>query len=72
MTITLVAAVWKPLQGMLLTAEGLGFFIGAMMLMPKAHAVSSTFWGVGRSPTAPAGTAQSREASGTTERKVKS
>jgi prepilin-type N-terminal cleavage/methylation domain-containing protein len=54
MAVTLVAAVWTPLQGILLTAEGLGFFIAAMMLMPKAHAASSTFWGVGRNLAAPA------------------
>lgn len=41
MAITLVAAVWKPLQGILLTAEALGFFIAAMMLMPKIQIVSA-------------------------------
>jgi prepilin-type N-terminal cleavage/methylation domain-containing protein len=46
MAVTLVAAVWKPLQGMLLTAEGLGFFIGVMMLMPKVRAKSASLWGV--------------------------
>jgi prepilin-type N-terminal cleavage/methylation domain-containing protein len=35
MGITLVAAVWKPLQGILLTAEGLAFFIAAMLLIQK-------------------------------------
>ena len=35
MAVTLVAAVWTPLQGILLTAEALGFFIAAIMLMPK-------------------------------------
>lgn len=35
MTITLVAAIEPRLQGLLLTAEGLGFFIVAMMLFPK-------------------------------------
>ena len=54
MAVTLVAAVSKPLQGMLLTAEGLGFFIGAMILMPKIHDTATSFWGVHRSPTAPA------------------
>jgi prepilin-type N-terminal cleavage/methylation domain-containing protein len=38
MALTLVAAIWRPLQGILLTAEALGFFIVAMMLMPKAWA----------------------------------
>lgn len=59
MAVTLAAAVFKPLQGMLLTAEGLGFFIAAMMLMPLVHASSTTFWGVGRNPTSPAGNLQS-------------
>lgn len=35
MAVTIVAAVWPSLQGILLTAEALGFFIAAMMLMPK-------------------------------------
>lgn len=48
MAITLVAAVWKPLQGLLLTGEALGFFIGIMMLMPRARTASKTFWTVGR------------------------
>jgi hypothetical protein len=36
--ITLVAAIWQPLQGILLTAEALGFFITAMMLLPRIQA----------------------------------
>ena len=35
MTVTLVAAILPRLQGILLTAEALGFFIAAMMLSPK-------------------------------------
>jgi hypothetical protein len=35
MAVTLVAAVWSNLQGILLTAEALGFFIAAMMLIPR-------------------------------------
>lgn len=35
MAITLVAALWPYLQGILLTAEGLGFFIAAMLLIPR-------------------------------------
>jgi prepilin-type N-terminal cleavage/methylation domain-containing protein len=35
LAITLVAAIWPSLQGILLTAEGLGFFIVAMMLIPR-------------------------------------
>jgi prepilin-type N-terminal cleavage/methylation domain-containing protein len=39
---TLVAAIWTPMQGILLTAEALGFFIVAMMLMPKINWSAST------------------------------
>jgi len=35
LAVTLVAAVWPRLQGILLTAEALGFFIAAMMLIPR-------------------------------------
>src|SRR5690606_14417868 len=52
MAVTLVAAIWTPLQGIVLTAEGLAFFIVAMMLMPKVNAASTTFWGLPRNPTA--------------------
>jgi hypothetical protein len=37
LTVTLVAAIVPRLQGLLLTAEGLCFFIVAMMLFPKLH-----------------------------------
>jgi prepilin-type N-terminal cleavage/methylation domain-containing protein len=37
LTITLVAAVTPRLQGILLTAEALGFFIVAMLLFPKVR-----------------------------------
>ncbi len=37
MGVTLVAAILPRLQGILLTAEMLGFFIGVMMLMPKVR-----------------------------------
>jgi hypothetical protein len=47
MSITLVAAIWTPLQGILLTAMALGFFIAAMMLMPKVNAASTNFWSRG-------------------------
>ncbi len=50
MTVTLVAAIWPSLQGMLLTSEALGFFIAAMMLMPKVNAASSRFWVLSRGP----------------------
>lgn len=36
MALTLAAAVWTRLQGILLTAELLAFFIAVMVLMPKA------------------------------------
>jgi prepilin-type N-terminal cleavage/methylation domain-containing protein len=35
LAITLTAAIWPSYQGILLTAEALGFFITAMMLIPK-------------------------------------
>ncbi len=53
MTITLLAAIWPSLQGILLTAEALAFFIAAMLLMP--HVNTSAFWlvaGNKPSPTA--------------------
>ncbi len=53
MALTLVAATWKPLQGIMLTTEALGFFIAAMMLMPKVNAASSRFWVFPRNPVAP-------------------
>jgi hypothetical protein len=52
MSLTLVAAVWNSLQGIVLTSEGLGFFIAAMMLMPRVNASSSRFWAVNPIPTA--------------------
>jgi hypothetical protein len=52
MSITLVAAIWSSLQGILLTAEALGFFIAAMMLMPKVNAAANSFWALTR-PQAP-------------------
>jgi hypothetical protein len=44
MAITLCAAVWPQLQGVLLTLLGLGFFVAAMMLMPKVAAADNNFW----------------------------
>lgn len=38
LTVTLVAAIWPSLQGILLTALALGFFIAAMILLPKVKA----------------------------------
>jgi hypothetical protein len=37
LAVTLVAAIWPSLQGILLTAEALGFFIAAMMLLPRVR-----------------------------------
>jgi prepilin-type N-terminal cleavage/methylation domain-containing protein len=48
MAVTLVAALWTPLQGILLTAEALGFFIAAMMLMPKVWSAWSASLGLAR------------------------
>ena len=68
---TLVAAIWTPLQGILLTAEALGFFIAAMMLMPKVSFSPTTILGVGRNmPLAPASGEQSNEASGKSEQRA--
>jgi prepilin-type N-terminal cleavage/methylation domain-containing protein len=39
LAVTLVAAIWPRLQGILLTAEALGFFIAAMMLIPRLRPV---------------------------------
>jgi prepilin-type N-terminal cleavage/methylation domain-containing protein len=44
MTVTLVAAIWPSLQGIMLTIEALGFFIAAMLLMPMVNAASNRFW----------------------------
>jgi prepilin-type N-terminal cleavage/methylation domain-containing protein len=35
LAVTLVAAIWPKLQGILLTAEALGFFIAVMLLLPR-------------------------------------
>ena len=56
MAVTLLAAIWPPLQGILLTMEALGFFIAAMMLMPKVNSASTRFWAFIPSSAAPAGT----------------
>lgn len=51
MAITLSAAIWPQLQGILLTAMALGLFVIAMTLMPKAEAAGGSFWGL--TPAAP-------------------
>jgi hypothetical protein len=52
LAITLSAAVWPQLQGILMTVLALGFFITAMMLMPKVTAGESSFWRLTTRPTA--------------------
>lgn len=42
LAITLIAAVWPALQGILLTALALGFFIAAMILLPKVKLTWTT------------------------------
>jgi prepilin-type N-terminal cleavage/methylation domain-containing protein len=44
LAITLTTAIYPQLQGMLLTVMGLGFFITAMLLMPKSTSSENTFW----------------------------
>jgi len=48
MSITLIAAIWPSLQGIMLTSEALGFFIAAMMLMPLVNAAANRFWALTR------------------------
>ncbi len=50
MAITLAAATWPQLQGMLLTAAGLGLFIAAMTLIPRITERGSGFWGITSRP----------------------
>ena len=38
LAVTLVATVWPALQGILLTVQGLGFFVVAMLLIPRVPA----------------------------------
>jgi hypothetical protein len=46
MAVTLVAAIWPRLQGILLTAEAICFFITAMMLAPRLRAAFAVpLWG---------------------------
>jgi hypothetical protein len=52
LAITLVATVWPSLQGILLTVETLGFFIIAMMLMPKIKLATIARPGRPESPAA--------------------
>jgi hypothetical protein len=41
LAITLVATIWPSLQGILLTVEAIGFFIVAMLLLPKIRFTSA-------------------------------
>jgi prepilin-type N-terminal cleavage/methylation domain-containing protein len=67
LAVTLVAAVWPSLQGILLTAEALGFFVTAMMLLPKIRIERVAPQGVDPNlPTAPAGHEPSEGATGIT------
>ena len=55
LAVTLVAAIWPYLQGILLTAEALGFFVAVMMLIPKIRTASIAPLGTGQNiPVAPA------------------
>jgi hypothetical protein len=56
LAVTLIAAIWPSLQGILLTAEGLGFFIVAMMLLPRIQV--TTIIPPAASPSLPAGGTQ--------------
>jgi hypothetical protein len=53
LTVTLIAAVAPRLQGILLTAEALGFFIAAMMLFPHLRRASLMPGPVGGAPAVP-------------------
>ena len=55
MAVTLMAAIWTSLQGILLTVEALGFFIAAMMLIPKIRAGHATATAIGENPPAASG-----------------
>ena len=55
LAITLVATVWPSLQGILLTVEALGFFIAAMMLMPKIRFAVTAPAGTDQNPPAASG-----------------
>lgn len=46
MAVALAAAIWPQMQGILLTALALGFFVVAMSLMPKVTAAGGSIWGL--------------------------
>jgi Prokaryotic N-terminal methylation motif len=49
MGVTLVAAIWPSMQGLLLTSVALACFVAAMLLMPKINLHASEFWSFGAS-----------------------
>jgi prepilin-type N-terminal cleavage/methylation domain-containing protein len=53
LALTLTAAIVPRLQGMLLTAEALGFFVVAMMLLPRVRIVNGALGTTGEAPAAP-------------------
>lgn len=52
MAMTMTATVWPGLQGIMLTTLALGFFIVAMILMPKVVVSGSNFWHIPSQPLA--------------------
>ncbi|BBO34483.1 type II secretion system protein [Lacipirellula parvula] len=50
MAVALAAAIWPQMQGILLTALALGFFVVAMSLMPKVAAAGGSIWGLSPVP----------------------
>ena len=56
MAVTLSAAAWPQLQGILLTALALAWLIAAMMLMPRVAASGSGFWRLLERPVGTTGT----------------
>jgi len=61
LALTLSAAVWPRLQGILLTTEALGFFIAAMMLLPR---IRKADWGLRFLESAPSSKVDPPPASG--------
>lgn len=53
LAITLTAAIWPALQGILLTIEALGFFIAVMMLLPHIQIEWPVEGGVSAKPQSP-------------------
>src|SRR5208283_1385825 len=52
--VTLVAAIWPGFQGILLTIEAFGFFVVAMLLIPRIRAAATASQEVGPNlPAAP-------------------